>query len=365
MTIHKLNAATNHTSVPSSVESIARSLNFISSSVTSRPYTRNAIAPAIIDRHSTLAYAFPFCAITSPSVASATEGAAPHNPAKLVGFSMLPSSANAETTAPPIRNRIRISIGAAETSRFLDRFMTILFQQTAELTRTGNSKIISAMKWMALLTLAAASISNAQTMDMNEVSKALGVRCDYCHARGAGQTEPPPEPKKQIALAMMAMTRDLNTKIQEATGKPPSQVTRVDCATCHRGVPIPQPISTVLLRTIAAQGGAAAADQYRDLRKQFFSRDAYDFSENALLEVAERVAQGRPDDAIALLRMNLEYNPRSAKTYALLGFAYTRKLDDASAIANLQKSLELDPTDAMVRGRLEQLQEYQRRNRPQ
>ncbi len=71
--------------------------------------------------------------------------------------------------------------------------------------------------------------------------------------------------------------------------------------------------------------------------------------------------QGRPDDAIALLRMNLEFNPQSAKTYALLGFAYSRKVDDASAMANLQKSLELDPTNAMVRGQLEQLQEYARR----
>jgi hypothetical protein len=40
-------------------------------------------------------------------------------------------------------------------------------------------------------------------------------------------------------------------------------------------------------------------------------------------------------------------------------------VDDASAIANLEKSLELDPTNAMVRGQLEQLQEYQRRRQRQ
>jgi tetratricopeptide (TPR) repeat protein len=71
--------------------------------------------------------------------------------------------------------------------------------------------------------------------------------------------------------------------------------------------------------------------------------------------MVQRVVQGKPDDAIALLRMNLEFNPQSAKTYALLGFAYTRKVDDASAITNLQKSLELDPANAMVRGQLEQI----------
>lgn len=200
-------------------------------------------------------------------------------------------------------------------------------------------------------------------MNMDEIARALGVHCDYCHSapRGSGQ----PEPKKEIARAMMAMTRDLNAKVHEATGKPPNETARVDCVTCHRGVAIPQPLSAIIIRTIAEKGGLAAVEQYRDLRKQFYGRATYDFSEDALLEIAQRVVQGRPDDAIALLRMNLEFNPQSAKTYALVGFAYTRKVDDASAIANLQKSLEIDPTNSVVRGQLEQLQEYQRRRRQQ
>jgi tetratricopeptide (TPR) repeat protein len=220
------------------------------------------------------------------------------------------------------------------------------------------------MKWAwAFLLGAGVAVAEAQTMNMEEVSQALGVRCNYCHSapRGSGQ----PEPKKDIARAMMAMTRDLNAKVQEATGKPANETTRVECLTCHRGVAIPQPLSAIVLRTVVEKGGAAAVDQYRDLRKQYYSRATYDFSEDALLEIVQRVVQGRPDDAIALLRMNLEFNPQSAKTYALLGFAYTRKVDDASAITNLEKSLELDPTNAVVRGQLEQLQEYQRRRKQQ
>jgi tetratricopeptide (TPR) repeat protein len=214
-----------------------------------------------------------------------------------------------------------------------------------------------------VLILACAALASAQTMNMQEIGQALGVRCDYCHSapRGSGQ----PEPKKEIALAMMAMTRDLNAKVQEATGKPANETTRVECVTCHRGVAIPQPLSAIILRTVGDKGGAAAVEQYRDLRKQYYARATYDFSEDALLAMVQRVVQGKPDDAIALLRMNLEFNPQSARTYALLGFAYTRKVDDASAIANLEKSLELDPTNAMVRGQLEQLQEYQRRRQRQ
>ena len=211
--------------------------------------------------------------------------------------------------------------------------------------------------WVPLI-VAAPVLAQAQSMNMDEIARALGVHCDYCHSapRGSGQ----PEPKKDVARAMMSMTRDLNAKVQEATGKPPNEVTRVECVTCHHGVAIPQPLSAIIVRTVAQKGGAAAVDQYRDLRKHFYGRATYDFSEDALLEMVQRVVQGRPDDAIALLRMNLEFNPQSAKTYALLGFAYTRKVDDASAITNLEKALELDPTNGVVRGQLEQLQEYRR-----
>lgn len=212
----------------------------------------------------------------------------------------------------------------------------------------------------ALVLVACAVIARGQTMNMQAVSQALGVRCDYCHARGASSASTADQ-KKSIALAMMAMTRGLNDQIQQATAKPAAENARVECVTCHRGVPIPQPLAAIILRTVIEKGGAAAADQYRELRKQYFGRATYDFSEDALLEMVQRVIQSKPDDAIALLRMNLELNPQSGKTYAMLGFAYTRKLDDDTALVNLKKSLELDPTDAMVRGRIEQLEEYRRR----
>jgi len=117
----------------------------------------------------------------------------------------------------------------------------------------------------ALLFGASAVLAEAQTMNMEEISRALGVHCDYCHSapRGSGQAEP----KKDIALAMMALTRDLNAKVQEATGKPANETARVECITCHRGVAIPQPLSAIILRTVAEKGGAESR-QHVVRRKQ-------------------------------------------------------------------------------------------------
>jgi tetratricopeptide (TPR) repeat protein len=198
----------------------------------------------------------------------------------------------------------------------------------------------------------------AQPPNMQAIAQALGVTCGYCHVAERGSNTP--EPKKDIARAMMAMTRDINGRIQAATGLPANQAVEVQCVTCHRGVPIPRPLSDILSGTLKDKGAPAAIDQYRELRKQFYGREAYDFGEDTLIGVARSVTQIRPSDSIALLQLNLEFFPRSAATYAEIGFAYTRKLDDDSAIQNLEKALEIEPNNGIIRGQLEQLKSYQR-----
>jgi tetratricopeptide (TPR) repeat protein len=208
-----------------------------------------------------------------------------------------------------------------------------------------------------ILWAALASAAAGQTpMNMQAIAQALGVGCDYCHVaeRGSGQ----PEPKKDIARAMMAMTRDINAQIQKAM--PASTADQVQCVTCHRGVPVPRQLSEILSETIKTQGAAAASEQYRELRKQFYGRQAYDFGENTLIGIAQQITSSRPKDSIALLQLNLEFYPRSAGSYAEIGFAYTRLLDDDSAIANLEKALEIEPNNGIIRGQLEQLKSYQR-----
>jgi hypothetical protein len=214
--------------------------------------------------------------------------------------------------------------------------------------------------WFGLAAVAAAQAPPADlSKNMQAIAQALGVGCDYCHVaeRGSGK----PEPKKDVARAMMAMTRDINDKVHAATGSGAGvTVTEVQCVTCHRGVPIPRQLSEIVSQTLKAQGAAAAIEQYRELRKQFYGRQAYDFGENTLIGIAQQITSSRPSDSIALLQLNLEFYPRSAGSYAEIGFAYTRKLDDDMAIVNLEKALEIEPTNGVIRGQLEQLKSYQR-----
>jgi tetratricopeptide (TPR) repeat protein len=193
---------------------------------------------------------------------------------------------------------------------------------------------------------------------MQEIVQALGVQCEYCHSapRGSGL----PEPKKDIARQMIAMTREINTRVQTATGKA-TDAAQVKCVTCHRGVPIPKQLSDIVTQTLREKGVVAAAEQYRDLHKNFYGRAAYDFGEDTLIGVAQPLAAGKPDDAIALLKLNLEFYPQSGKTYGAIGYAYTRKYDDPTAITYFEKAVELDPTNGVIRGQLEQLKMYQRK----
>jgi tetratricopeptide (TPR) repeat protein len=196
--------------------------------------------------------------------------------------------------------------------------------------------------------------------NMQAIAEALGVTCDYCHARGPGAAPAQGTSHFAVAKQMIAMTKDLNARVQEVTGKA-SGATKVDCMTCHRGVPIPKQLGDVLIETISKQGTPTAIEQYRDLRTRFYGKQAYDFSEQTLIGLSQRVANARADDAIALAKLNIEFYPNSSASYAALAYAYTRKPDDAHAIEALEKAVELDPNNNVARGQLEQLKSYLRR----
>jgi tetratricopeptide (TPR) repeat protein len=162
---------------------------------------------------------------------------------------------------------------------------------------------------------------------------------------------------KKTARTMMLMTRDLNAKFGAELGKPASDVTQVQCVTCHRGVAIPKQLVDIVAATTTAKGAAAAVTEYRDLRRQFYGSQSYDFREDSLLTAAQRAtADNRPDDALVFLNANVELFPMGARSYQAMSVAYQRKNDRENAIKSLQKAVELDPMNAGYKTQLTNLQ---------
>src|SRR6266540_725551 len=124
--------------------------------------------------------------------------------------------------------------------------------------------------------------------------QALGVQssggCGYCHAGTAPAFDfaSDAKPAKNVARKMILMSREITAKLPDVTGKPAAEVTRLRCATCHRGVAVPKLLPDVLTETVTKQGAAAAVQQYRDLRKQYYGGQSYDFSENSLVLLAQQ-----------------------------------------------------------------------------
>lgn len=154
---------------------------------------------------------------------------------------------------------------------------------------------------------------------MSGFTRALGVRCAYCHVIEEG---PGPrhedfarddKPPKRTARVMMQMTRDLNDKYLASLAHRSDPAVHVQCATCHRGAPQPRMLQDVLAAAYVEGGLDTTLARYHALRDRYYGRFTYDFGEVPLVDVATLVrADGHPDDAVRLLAFNVEMNPGSA-----------------------------------------------------
>ncbi len=194
---------------------------------------------------------------------------------------------------------------------------------------------------------------------MRSWSQALGVRCIYCHAD-------PPEGNydeldwasdvkmaKWTARDMLKLVRSSNeaiTSLSTITHQP----ARVTCMTCHRGVARPIPLEELLHEVYTEQGTEAAVTRYEQLREDYRDGFAYDFREGTLTKLGERLTrEGKPGDALVFLRLNAERFPASEWVQMALSDAHLANGDVPSAIAAMEKALELNPR---IRGGREKLE---------
>jgi hypothetical protein len=198
---------------------------------------------------------------------------------------------------------------------------------------------------------------------MRSIAGNLGVRCNYCHPGGNPQTlEGVDFPSdslgtKRVARRMLEMVKTVNeTVIAEVQ---PDSATRITltCFTCHRGVSRPEPLERLIARTVQERGLDSAVAEYRRLRETYYGRAAYDFGERSLVQAAE-ITGSAPNSvpaALGLLRLNLEFFPRSAETYATMGLVHLSLADTSAAITAFRTAQEIAPEHPFPRQQLQRL----------
>jgi uncharacterized membrane protein len=101
-------------------------------------------------------------------------------------------------------------------------------------------------------------------------------------------------------------------------------------------------IAETLSATIASSGIDAAAKQYHDLKAA--EPSTYNFDEGELNSLGyQLIGTKKFKEAIGILQLNVEAYPQSSNVYDSLGEAYMDDGDKPLALANYQKSLELNP----------------------
>jgi len=101
-------------------------------------------------------------------------------------------------------------------------------------------------------------------------------------------------------------------------------------------------IAETLAATIASSGVAAAAKQYHELKASQFA--AYNFDEDELNTLGYQFIRTKKfKEAIGIFQLNVEAYPQSGNVYDSLAEAYMDDGNKPEAIADYQKSLQLNP----------------------
>ena len=101
-------------------------------------------------------------------------------------------------------------------------------------------------------------------------------------------------------------------------------------------------IAETLSATVATNGIDAAVKQYHDLKAA--GPSSYNFDEDELNNLGYELIRAKKfTEAIRILQLNVEGYPKSGNVYDSLGEAYMDDGNKPLAIANYQKSLEVNP----------------------
>lgn len=194
-------------------------------------------------------------------------------------------------------------------------------------------------------------------------TRALGVRCSYCHKGEEGKPlstydfASDENANKNRAREMYRMLGEIDDHLKKIE---PSGDKRVNmwCHTCHHGRPRPMTLDEELSEQYRAKGIKAALDDYADLKKKFYGRAAYDFGEGSLNVFGYQLLENKDSaGAIQVFKLNAEVFPESANVWDSLAEGYWKAGDLKSAQLNYEKALTLDPANVNAKEMLKKLKE--------
>jgi tetratricopeptide (TPR) repeat protein len=201
---------------------------------------------------------------------------------------------------------------------------------------------------------------------MGSFTRALGVRCTYCHVGEEGQPlssfdfRSDQKPEKNKARDMLRMAGAINGEYLAKLPSRRSPQINVACITCHRGVALPRTLQQVVLTAYDSAGADSAISVYRTLRERYYGRASYDFGEVPLADVGAQLrARGKTADALRFYVLNTEMSPNSAFAFDQAAGAQLAVGDTASAVRSLQKALSINPNDRQAKGMLDRLGQKQ------
>ena len=197
---------------------------------------------------------------------------------------------------------------------------------------------------------------------MRNVTFALGVRCPFCHVGEEGRPlttfdfASDDKPTKREAREMIRMVQAVNAQFITQLPQRQSPPFEVTCETCHHGVAVPRPLVDVLGIAVDSSGADSAVRAYRALRERYYGRAAYDFGENTLNVLSQRLVRSqRLDPALTMARLNVEFYPLSSQVQTNLGEVLRVRGDSAGAIAAYRQALQINPNDGGARQRLREM----------
>lgn len=197
---------------------------------------------------------------------------------------------------------------------------------------------------------------------MKAFTRALGVRCSYCHV--GAETDPlesydfasDEKPAKHKARAMLRMVATIDGELLPKLADRRTPPITIGCMTCHRGVTEPRPLQQILHTAYDAGGVDSLERAYRSLRQRYYGRAAYDFGEVPLVDVADAVrVDGHLTDALRIYLLNAEFSPNSGFAFRSAAGAQVAAGDTTAAVESLRRALAINPNDTQAKETLRRL----------